>query len=92
MSEMPSRDDVPPSDTTEFGVDCDGRSHSYSRIENTVYVSDGREFALADTPFRSLGEWCEHVAAICGWEKCTYLGDITSGTANQQTSTPNAGP
>jgi hypothetical protein len=63
-----------------FGIDNDGREHAYSPVTNTVYVSNGDEFELAETPCSGLEDWIAHVDAAAGWRELRYQqGDPKRG-------------
>jgi len=67
---------------TFIGVDGEGGAHYWSSYEQTVVVVEGRDaetVKLAETPFATLGEWCEYTHDERGWEIGPHVGGSLVG-------------
>jgi len=59
------------------GVDAEGGAHywdSYERALVVVQDEASEKVELAETPFGSLGEWCEYTHGERGWETEPRVG------------------
>jgi hypothetical protein len=79
-------------DAMRIGVDGEGVVHYWSIYEQTVYViEDGgvEQWALADTPLDTLGDWMVHTETKRGpWQEARVSSGIV---ADLEATIPEAG-
>jgi hypothetical protein len=66
-----------------LGVDGDGAAHYWDSYEFAVAVvaadGDAEKVVLAETPYETLGEWCEYTRGERGWDVGPHVGGSLVG-------------